>query len=253
MSTARSSLPQPRRDWAVLLDFDGTLIDLAASPAAVTVPADLRAILSGLRDTLGGAVALISGRAIGDLDRLLAPLALPVAGQHGAEIRLCDAPVQRLASTERLAGLLPSIEHFARSRPGILIENKGMTIAVHYRTAPQYREELVRLMENLIPAEDPELETIAGHRVFEMRSRGVDKGTAVRRLMERPPFAGRIPLFVGDDTTDEDGFAAALELGGSAIRVGPSQATVAPHSLDGPVAVRLWLSQVCEALAGPKD
>jgi trehalose 6-phosphate phosphatase len=232
-------LPVPRHDWALFLDIDGTIIDIAPTPREVTVPSSLAALLERLASVLGGAMALVSGRALADIDSIFAPLHLAAAGQHGCEIRLAHGkPVLAGTSTEALVGLLPQLEVFAETRPGILVENKGMTIAVHCRRAPQYQSELEDFLASLIAEQADGLETIPGHRVFEIKPRGFSKRTAVELFMRSEPFAGRVPVFIGDDRTDEDGFAAALGWAGQlsesgrlrpASRPGASQTPPGPE------------------------
>ena len=243
------ALPTPRRNWALFLDIDGTLLDLAPTPTDVVIPADLPDLLRGLCRVLGGAVALVSGRALSDIDALLSPLTLAAAGQHGAEIRLPDGRIERFdAAAGALAGLMAKVDAFAAAYPGILVEDKGMTIAVHCRQAPQYQSELGRFLAGLA-AEYPDcLETIRGHRVFEIKPRNLSKRTAVEQFMRGAPFAGRVPVFIGDDRTDEDGFAAVKAVGGHAIRVGLEGPSIADRRIAGPADTRGFLLRAVEAL-----
>jgi len=244
----------PRDDWALFLDIDGTLLELAPTPSEVVVPAYLPDLLRALNRVLGGAVALVSGRSLAELDALFSPLALTAAGQHGAEIRLPNGATERLGAADGvLAGLMTEVAAFAAARPGILVEDKGMTVAVHCRKVPRYQAELGQFLTDLAAKHSDRLETIRGHCVFEIKSRNLSKRTAVERLMRIAPFAGRLPLFIGDDRTDEDGFAAALALGGHAIRVGPDGpdpgwSTVATSRLADPACVHAFLSHVVDAL-----
>src|SRR5262249_51309119 len=156
---------------------------------------------------LDGAVALVTGRSLADVDTLFAPLKFTGAGQHGAEIRIAGHGTEQLGpGNGALKALMPRIEAFAAARPGILVEGKGMTIAVHCRQVPQYQDALGAFLTGLAAEHGDRLETIRGHRVFEIKPRNVSKRTAVEHLMRDAPFAGRLPLFIGDDRTDEDGF-----------------------------------------------
>jgi trehalose 6-phosphate phosphatase len=247
-------LPTPHRDWALFLDIDGTLLELAPTPTEVVVPPDLPELLRKLQLRLGGAVALISGRSLADIDALFPSVALTAAGQHGAEIRVAGVATERLGPADGvLAGLMARVSAFAAAHPGILVEDKGMTIAVHCRQVPGYQAELGRFLTDLAAEHADLLETIRGHRVFEIKPRNLSKRTAVEHLMRIAPFAGRLPLFIGDDRTDEDGFAAARALGGHAIRVGPDGpgpdwATIATWRMADPARVRAFLADVAQSL-----
>ena len=252
MTETGCPLPTPSNDWALFLDIDGTLLELAPTPTDVVVPPDLPGLLENLQRSLGGAVALISGRSLADIDALFPSLALIAAGQHGAEIRLPNGATERLGPADGvLAGLMANVATFAAARPGILVEDKGMTIAVHCRKVPRYQAELGLFLTDLAAEHADRLETIQGHRVFEIKPRNLSKRTAVERLMRIAPFAGRLPLFIGDDRTDEDGFAAVRALGGHAIRVGPVDpgwATVATWRIADPACARAFLSHVVTSL-----
>ena len=164
-------LPEPNANWALFLDIDGTLLDIADTPTAVVVPPELPALLKGLLKVFDNAVALISGRSLRDIDRLFAPLQLPAAGQHGAEIRLVGGAVENQPASGGLAALLPDLTAFVADRPGLLLEDKGSTIAVHYRHAPQYQPEIVDFLGALTGDQSKIIETIGGHRVFEIKPR----------------------------------------------------------------------------------
>lgn len=213
---------RPARDfgWALFLDFDGTLIDIAPRPDQVEVPDGLDALLAGLGKALDGALALISGRPVADLDRLLARREWALAGEHGAVLRLPWGEIERAPGVP-----LPppswraALAALARENPGVLVEQKASGIAVHYRQAPQC-ERLARETVARLVAEQPgRFAVLNGHKVTEIRPRAIDKGWAVERLMRDPPFYARVPVFIGDDTTDEDGFRAARSLGGYGLNV----------------------------------
>jgi trehalose 6-phosphate phosphatase len=225
---------------AVFLDFDGTLVELAERPALVRVSPQLPALLGAAAASLDDALAIVSGRRLASIDELLAPMRFAAAGLHGAELRLDPreaAPPLQPALREAVRRLTARID----GDPVVWLEDKGQALALHYRGAPQRAGEVRRWLEQAVQGEDVEL--IAGHCVFEARPRGIHKGLAVRRLMQQPPFAGRRPVYVGDDRTDEDGIAAAQALGGIGIRVGPGD-SAAEYRLDDPAAVHAWLAGI---------
>lgn len=234
------------RKHALLLDFDGTIVDIAATPNSVEVPASLRGALARLTERTGGAIALVSGRSVADLDRLFAPLRLPIVGVHGAELRLIDG-----AATEKrdAAGLAPRLRHelIALAGSGVVAEDKGFSIALHYRLAPE-RALAIRAAVEEICAEpwDSPIEVLPGKAVIEIKPAGFSKATGVRELMTHAPFNGRQPVFVGDDTTDETVFAILPELGGIGLSVGREIAGLSGH-FDAPADVRAWLEQLAMA------
>lgn len=237
----------PRR-WALFVDVDGTLVAIADRPDHVRVENSLKALLQRLGTRLGGALAVITGRRIADIDRLFEPLRLAVSGVHGAERRDAAGRWHDAGPVVSLAGLLPPIEAFARSHDGILVEDKGASLAVHYRQAPDAEPGLRVLIAELVEGR-PGLRAIDGKRVIELRPRGFDKGRAIGAFMDEPPFAGRRPVFIGDDVTDEDGFAAVEAMDGMTIRVGENAPTAARYRLENVAAVLDWLTRVAEAPA----
>jgi len=241
----RSARPPPLDPRAALfLDIDGTLLELAATPAAVRVDEAISAMLPGLARALDGAVALITGRSITDADRLFPGLALPIAGQHGCERRSASGTLHLHAparsTMEKLRALLAG---FAAQHPGILLEDKGATLAVHYRLAPELASEVHRVVEHTVAhANAAGLTLQPGKQLIEVRPDNRDKGTAIRDFMAEPPFAGRSPVFVGDDLGDERGFAVVQRMrGGIAVKVGPGRSR-ARYRLDTVADVRSWLT-----------
>lgn len=245
-----ATLP-PLGRWALFLDIDGTLIDLAATPDSVTIPADLHPTLSGLGRRFDGAVALVSGRALASIDRLLAPLLLAAAGQHGAEIRPSAGAETELLVESKIAPIVKALQHMEATHPGVLVEDKGLSVAVHFRKAPAAEEAIRRAVSEQAARSRRALEMIAGNMVWELRPRGIHKGTAVELLLSHPPFIGREPIVLGDDRTDEDAFAAAARLGGVGILVGPLRHTAAAFRLPTSESCRRWLAAL--AWGGPGD
>jgi trehalose 6-phosphate phosphatase len=246
-------IPKIRSDWALFLDIDGTLLDIAQTPDGVVVPSDLRASLGALHAQLGGALALVSGRPISTIDRLFAPLVLPAAGQHGAELRDERGMDHRAPPPPRLAAVVSAFAEFASSRPGLAVEDKGNSVTLHYRAAPHYRDEAHALARLLIGVRSGELEMLPSRMAVEIKPRAVDKGSALAWFLAHPPFHGRIPVCVGDDLTDEDGFAAVNRRGGHSIRVGRDGEGDgdggARFRLPSPAEVRAWLAACVEELA----
>jgi trehalose 6-phosphate phosphatase len=241
-------VPLDLRDFsrfALLLDVDGTLLDIAPTPQAVYVPPALRQSLAALRARLGGALALVSGRLISDLDGLFTPLRLPVVGGHGAELRPHgegDTIDQRAYALEpRLRAELAAI---AKRHEGVLFEDKGSSIALHYRAVPKQGVSLSHDVKHAFEAwNDPSIELLTGKAVLEIKHRGYNKGTGVRELMSLAPFNGRRPIYVGDDKTDEFAFAVMPEFDGVAVSVGRRISWV-EHCIESPTEVRAWLEHL---------
>lgn len=204
---------------ALLLDFDGTLVDIAPTPDAVHVPDDLCQSLARLMDLTGGAVAVVSGRPIHDIDAKFSPLKLPVVGGHGAEMRVHDDEIVSVAAPlpEDLRRRLKTAEEFD---PGVLIEDKGYSVALHYRRAPAVAARL-RVHIEAVCADFPgePMEMLPGKALFEIKRPGVSKGEGVRALLAHAPFVGRTPVFIGDDETDKTLFALLPEFGGIGFSV----------------------------------
>ncbi|WP_280815205.1 trehalose-phosphatase [Variovorax sp. TBS-050B] len=242
-----SQLPPPLgRDSALFLDFDGTLVALAPTPEAIEIPSALRPLLEDLRDLLGGALAVVSGRQIDAIDRFLAPLRLPAGGEHGVQRRDAKGRMQEQRAPDLLP-ILDAANELARVHEGLLVERKHAAIALHYRLAPQLEAVCRDAMSRAI-AGRPQLELMHGKFVFEIKPSGVNKGIAIEAFMNEEPFAGRVPFFAGDDTTDESGFAVVQPRGGIGIKVG-SGPSLALHRLESPRAVFEWLVQMRDLLA----
>ncbi|MEZ5670342.1 MAG: trehalose-phosphatase [Alphaproteobacteria bacterium] len=240
--------PPAQPDWAYFLDVDGTLIEIAARPEQVVVPPGLIELLRGLHRAAGGACALVSGRAIAELDRLFAPLRLPAAGVHGVEWRgdgACgDRPVEVGGDPETAAALdraRAGLAALQAAHGGLTVEDKGVALAVHYRAAPALAGVVGEATAALV-AREPALCAQPGKMVVELKPAGVDKGHAIRRHLGEAPFRGRRPVYVGDDLTDEHGFAAVNAVDGISIRVGDGAPTLAHWHLASVAAVHRWLA-----------
>ena len=233
-------------DVALFFDVDGTLVAIEQEPAAVVVPAELRDTLQRLVDGTGGAVALVSGRPIEQLDRLFAPLEFSASGLHGLERRLLPGATERLSPEQgRLDVARQELHAFAEAHPGTFVEDKGLTLALHYRMAPEHREAAARMVRTLVDDEPGGLALLEGKMVFELKPPGYDKGRAIAAFMQDPPFHGRRPIFAGDDVTDEAGFLAINAMKGMSIKVGnDDRATSAIYHLDTVEAMLTWLREL---------
>jgi trehalose 6-phosphate phosphatase len=227
---------------AIFLDFDGTLVNIAERPDLVQVPESLLTTIQQVHDELDGALALISGRSIADLDTLLAPLQLPIAGVHGVEHRDGSGALHSVSSStipeavrERLTALV------ARDQT-LILEDKGNSLALHYRQSPA-RESLIRAeLQEIYTNLGQDFVLQDGKMVLELRPAGANKGTAIRKFMADSPFAGRKPIFIGDDITDEDAFHVVNQMNGYSVKVGPGEMeSCARYELENVEAVRDWL------------
>ena len=234
------------RKVALLLDIDGTIVDIAPTPTSVRVTPGLKEALTRLVGLTGGALALVSGRSLADIDRLFAPLRLAAIGGHGAEFR--PAHGEQAEARDPL-GLEPELRRKLRAVAGggVVAEDKGFSVALHYRLAPD-RAALVCDAVNKICAEpwDAPIEVLPGKAVIEIKHAGFSKATGVRELMTHAPFKGRRPVFIGDDTTDETVFAILPELDGFGFSVGRRVAGVA-GCFETPADVRAWLDKLAPA------
>jgi trehalose 6-phosphate phosphatase len=237
---------------AILLDIDGTLLDIVSRPHDVRVPPMLRKTLAKLQERTGGALALVSGRPLRDIDEIFSPLKLPAVGGHGAEIRTSpNAPIE-----DRKPPLLdPQVRKrlvaIAHPEDGVIVEDKGYSVALHYRLAPDKQgaieDAVAAICEELPPGS---VEILHGKSVIEIKKAGFNKGTALRDLMAHLPFAGRRPIFIGDDKTDEAAFAVLPEFNGLAISVGRMVPGVAERFED-PSDVRRWLRDLAKLDKAP--
>jgi trehalose 6-phosphate phosphatase len=238
------------RNWALFLDIDGTILDLAETPGQVVVTGHLRELVRSLSAAAGGAFALVSGRSLSDIDALFRIPGLCAAGLHGVECRTSHDGVTHVQSVDEsvMQSFRGRLRAYVERYPGLVLEDKKLSIAIHFRRAANLQADVERILS----------ETIAGHEAFhiqrgkmiaEIKSRDSNKGFAVRRFMQTPPFHGRIPVFIGDDITDEDGFCAANELGGISIKVGFAGHSSAGYCLGQPADVLDWLETYLKFLS----
>jgi trehalose 6-phosphate phosphatase len=233
---------------AILLDIDGTIVDIAPTPREVWVPPELCRTLSRLLERTGGALALVSGRSLSDMDLLFAPLQLPMIGGHGAEVRMTpDGPVDRHRARPLGDDLKRRFAAIKSAGPGIIVEDKGYGLALHFRLAPQLEQTVCdRVAEICAELPADMVEVLPGKAVIEIKPTGFSKGSAVRELMRVPPFAGRRPVFIGDDKTDEAAFAVLPEFNGLGFSVGRMVPGVKGH-FQAPSDVRTWLHGLAES------
>ncbi len=242
---ARASLPPPPAVLsrpALFLDMDGVLAPLAATPDAVVPDARRTAVLLRLAERLDGRVAIISGRTLAEIDRIAESAAASASGVHGLERRRADGSLDHAEADPAVREAVVAFERFARDRPGTIVEDKAVSAGLHFRGAPAEAEAAEALAADL--AADTGLALQPGHLVVELKTPGTDKGSALRAFMDEVPFAGAIPIMLGDDLTDEDGFLAATALGGFGVLIGPPRDTAAAYGLADVEAVLAWLDSV---------
>lgn len=237
--------PPVKKNSALFLDIDGTLLDMARTPEAVVVPVELRLTLLRLHDALDGALAFVSGRSLAAIDQLFMPLRTAAVGCHGAEVRSADGSVRALSDSvpDPVRAIFRGL---AEDHPGTILEDKVYALSLHYRLAPEARASLEAAMEKhaaIFTGENVAIQH--GKSVIDARMRGVDKGAGVRALMRQVPFREREPIFGGDDTTDMDVFHILPELGGHGFSVGRTFEGVA-YEFSSPRDVRQWLSRLAE-------
>jgi trehalose 6-phosphate phosphatase len=253
MTSEPLPLPEGGERWALFLDVDGTLIAIAETPEQAKPEPVLLPLLQRLAGAIDGALALISGRSLVSIDRLFAPLRLSAAGLHGWERRRRDGTlVKRDPPAALLERLRPRLAAYAATRPGLLLEDKGGSLALHYRLAPERGPALRRFVRRLAQ-EEPELRLLAGRKVAELQPRGANKGEAILAFLAESPFAGRRPVFAGDDTTDEDGFLAVNAAGGLSLRVEDAETrgrgrSAAQYRVSGVASLHQWLGAVAQRL-----
>ena len=254
-TAARGALPAPAADWALFLDFDGTLVDIAEHPDAVQVTPELQALLGNLAQALSGAVAIVSGRSLAGLDQLLDGALSTMAGIHGLERRDGAGRIWRpVDRTESFAEARAAMQAFVDRHPGTLLEDKGNALTLHFRGAPELADEAEALLRRQCEALGEEFHLQPGKQILELKPAGHHKGTVIEAFLAEPPFAGRVPVFLGDDVTDEDAFATVNHLGGHSIRVGHgAHATVAQYQLDSVGAALDWLGRMAQGMGSASD
>lgn len=239
---ALADLPAPPlrlRRPALFLDLDGVLAPIAPRPEAVAPVARRTSLLRDLVQRLDGRVAVVSGRSLSEIDRILEASVPTASGIHGLERRRGDGAIDRAPPSPGVAKAARRMTAFAEGRDGVLVEDKGLAVGLHYRLAPHEEADVIDLGEQL--AREHDLTIQPGDRIVELKTPGSDKGKALAAFMAEAPFKGARPVMLGDDLTDEYGFAAAKALGGFGVLVGPARPTAADYRLDGPDAVQTWL------------
>lgn len=228
---------------ALFLDVDGTLLDICDTPSAVKADDALIDVLKSCFDILGGAMALVSGRSVAEVDRIFSPEVFPTAGAHGAEIRASGVQFDGSANRALPEFAIAALESFAAQHDGVLLEMKRGGASLHYRLAPELESQSRNLASDLLRDLGDSYRLIAGKKVFELAPADHNKGAAISTFLEVSPFRGRRPVFIGDDVTDEDGFIIVNDLAGVSIRVGDSGQTAALYRLRDTTAVREWLQR----------
>lgn len=240
MSQEPLSLPVKQQAFAFFFDVDGTLAAIKPTPDQVTIPEAVITALNRLTSICHGAVAVVSGRPIRELEALVAPLNMPMAGVHGAELKIPGKPrISKQLPGTAFASLRHQLTEALTQYPGVKLEDKGIALALHYRQATQHAESILSLAQRMTH-DYPQLVLQQGKCVVELKPDGCDKGAAIRELMACTPFAGRCPVFIGDDLTDEAGFTVVNEYDGMSIKVGPGD-SAAHYRLTDVDAVHQWL------------
>ena len=241
-------MPPFARNWAFFLDLDGTLLEIAETPDAVGIGPEEKVLIERLVAAAGGAVAVISGRALARIDQIMAPLVLPAAGQHGAERRDAQGVRHRHRFPANvLRPVAVGIRSFAARHQGLVFEDKGASVALHYRKAPQLARAAQAAVRDAAGPLGEQVEVQDGKMVVELKPAGCDKGKAIAQFMQEAPFAGRQPVFIGDDATDEYGFRVVNAMGGHSVKVGEG-ASVARWRLENPASTRAWLQAWLESV-----
>jgi trehalose 6-phosphate phosphatase len=235
--------PSPSLQWGLFLDVDGTLIELTDSPLDTHADAELKALLSEVAERLGGALALVSGRSIEYLDGLFAPLQLAAAGLHGVERRKASGAMHGASFVDaQLDRARIALKALVAAHPGTLLEDKGRTIAVHFRMAPQAESVVLTAVQSAAAQLGSNYHVQGGNMMLEIKPRGFTKASAIKAFMQEAPFSGRQPVFVGDDLTDQEGFRAVEDQGGISIAVGDR--VRGQFRLENAAAVRTWLKGI---------
>lgn len=242
--------PPPKsllRNASLFIDLDGTLIELASRPDAITIDERLRDVLSCLRNVLRNRIVIVSGRPASELKRLLRLPGLAVAGSHGGELHLPDGRHCLPSSVSPPEYVLSRLRLVAAMHPGVILEEKPLGLAIHFRLAPEAADDCQRAAEEIAATEGYGLQP--GKMVFELKFHSATKGDAVSQLMKEQPLSGGTPLFIGDDLTDEAGFETATRLGGAGVLVGMPRQTHASYRLDSVAMALDWLEDSAKCMA----
>lgn len=231
---------------ALFLDFDGTLVPFAETPDAIVVEQSVHTLLDGLHETLDGAFAMVTGRSVANLDKHLGHSRFTIAGVHGAEWRLAGESEVNTVPGDSFDDARAVIQAFAADHPDLVAEEKSGGVTLHFRRAPHLRDDARHVMEKAF-GHRPDFELMSGNMMWEARRQGVDKGAAIKRLMGTQEFTNRVPIFIGDDVTDEDGFHTMNQLGGMGVKVGQGE-TAAAYRLDDISSVHDWLEEFARRL-----
>ena len=232
---------------ALFLDVDGTLLEFCNNPDDVYPGVELNLILKSLSSLLKGALALVTGRRVLEIDRIFHPLQLPVGGQHGLEHRDAEGNFKLVKSLKFPENIRSQIQCFGEIYPECAIEDKSLTMAIHYRRAPKLEEKVLKFVNKLIEGEK-HFHAISGNMVIEIKPLGVDKGHSIALFMENEPFLDKLPIFIGDDVTDEDGFKYINANNGISIKVGTRTSSLARYNLNNVNAVHDWLGSLCKEM-----
>jgi trehalose 6-phosphate phosphatase len=237
------NLPPPSLEWCLFLDVDGTLIELSDTPLDTFADSKLKTILANVAERLGGAVALVSGRSVAYLDALFAPLQLPTAGLHGVERRKASGEMVGASFVDsQLDRARVALAALVQANPGTLLEDKGRTIAVHFRLAPECESTITDTVRSVAAQLGTNYHIQAGNMMLEIKPRGFSKAAAIKAFLQEPPFSGRKPVFVGDDLTDQEGFKTVEDHGGISIAVG--ERVHGQFRVAGTAIVRRWLEDI---------
>ncbi len=228
---------------ALFLDIDGTLLDVALTPSSVHVPPNLSDVLDALSKRLHGALAIVTGRPLQEADRLLHPARVVGGGVHGGEMRFSDNGIIETLTPKFSHSLIVDVKRIAEDLPGIVYEDKGSGIALHYRLAPELHRALMARIEMLAPMYPNQFSICEGRKVVELLPIGFSKGRALRKLASLPAFANKLPVMIGDDIADVDAFRAAEELGGYGLKVAGENFSEAESAFQSPSEVLAWLQK----------
>ncbi len=244
-------LPEPRLDWALFLDFDGSIVDIAPTPESIDVPETLPPLLAALREALGDAVAIVTGRPIEQIDGFLGAVVPAVAGLHGFERRTADGAIVRPTLPPHCPrNVRVSLREFAARHRGVLVEDKKFAVALHYRLNPSLTDACRDAVNAALAGETEDWQVVEGKFALDIKPRAFTKGTAIEAFMREAPFRGRTPVFCGDDVTDEDGFAIVNARDGVSIRIGRAgkgSATRAAARVDTVEELLGWLTRIAGA------